>query len=155
MGFHKFDVAKNRNVLASPEEQENYAMRKDKERYAQNHGRTTHFDSLVDRYTDGRKELSSMGTRQLLQIASNEGRMKEIKKGNYQTRYGEMVIELKPQIENKIQEFKASGKTAEAAGLQNVLDKFVENYGALKSQKAQENNQGAGKQTSEEENSSD
>jgi len=66
-----------------------------------------------------------------------------------------MVIELKPQIENKIQEFKASGKTAEAAGLQNVLDKFVENYGALKSQKAQENNQGAGKQTSEEENSSD
>ena len=146
MGFHKFDVAKNRNVLASPEEQENYAMRKDKERYAQNHGRTTHFDSLVDRYADGRKELSSMGARQLLQIASNEGRMKEIENGNYQTRYGEMVIELKPQIENKIQEFKASGKIAEAAGLQKVLGSFVEYYGKLKFQKEQEK---AGKENSE------
>lgn len=138
MGFHRFDVAQGRNRVATKEEQFEYAMRKDNERYAQNHGRTTHFDSLVDRHANGIVLLSDIGTEQLLHIAANKGRMDEIGKGNYQVRYGEMVVNLKQQIINKAKEFNEKGEFAKASNLLKVLEEFENNYGLVGEQKKNE-----------------
>jgi len=130
MGFHKFDVTQSKNRLVDTDtEQFNYAMRKDNERYSQNHGRTTHFDSLVDRHPDGTNSLSDIGAEQLLHIAGNQGRMDEIRKGNYQVRYGEMVVNLKPQIINKVEELRGKGEIAKADNLKKVFEEFEKNYG--------------------------
>ena len=145
MGFHKFDVTQGRNRLVDNiEEQKNFAMIKDGQRYAQNHARTTHVDSLVDRTKDGPK-LSEGGIGQLLNIASSTGRMKEIKNGNYQTRYGEMVVRLKDDIVNKAKEFRQQGRGVDAAGLEKVLAEFEANYGpgALAKKGETESNQSA------------
>ncbi|MEI6597352.1 MAG: hypothetical protein WCL13_04080, partial [bacterium] len=129
MGLHKFDVAQGRNRVATVDEQSEYVARKDNEKYAQNHARTTHFDSLYDKTKEKGLTLSDNGLTQLLHIASSTGRMKEIGNGNYQTRYGEMVIKLENNIRGKAKELEGNGRTADAAGLIKVLDKFKENYG--------------------------
>ncbi|MFH1822697.1 MAG: hypothetical protein ABH830_03275 [Patescibacteria group bacterium] len=140
MGFHRFDVTQGRNRLANDDEQLETALIKDKERYAQNHARTTHFDSLVDRHADGTTNLSRIGLEQLLHIASNEGRMREIKNGNYQIRYGETVINLEADIEEKINMFNASGETGKAENLKKVLDAFKANYGKYGKKKMSDKN---------------
>ncbi|MFH0854621.1 MAG: hypothetical protein V1891_03965, partial [bacterium] len=137
MGFHRFDVTQGRSRLANENEQFEYAARKDKERYAQNHARTTHFDSLVDRHVGKDPTLSNFGLEQLLHIASNEGRMKEIKIGNYQIRYGETVINLKADIENKIQQFRDNRETGKAENLEKVFKAFEGNYGLYGKKKQQ------------------
>lgn len=129
MGLHKFDVAQGRNRVASVDEQSAYVDRKDKEKYAQTHGRTTHFDSLYDKTKEGVYTVSDNGLTQLLHIASSAGRKKEIDNGNYQARYGEMVVKLEDNIRGKAIELEKNGRGAEAAGLIIVLDKFKENYG--------------------------
>lgn len=140
MGFHRFDVTQGKNRLAEKSEQFEYAMRKDNERFAQNHGRTTHFDSLVDRHTDGTVSLSELGVEQLLHIANNKGRTEEIGKGNYQVRYGEMVIKIKQDIINKAEKFRQNGDNIKAESLLEVLRKFEEGYG-VSSNKLEENNE--------------
>ncbi|MDP2736241.1 MAG: hypothetical protein Q8O59_00435, partial [bacterium] len=132
MGLHKFDVAQGRNRVATVGEQSDYVARKDNEKYAQNHARTTHFDSLYDKTEKDGLTLSDNGRTQLLHIASSTGRMKEIGNGNYQTRYGEMVIKLEANIRDKAAELNSSGREADkadAAGLIKVLEAFKENYG--------------------------
>jgi len=128
MGLHKFDVAQGRNRVATVEEQSAYVARKDNEKYAQNHARTTHFDSLYDKTKKGVLTLSDNGLTQLLHIAASEGRMKEIGNGNYQTRYGEMVIKLEEDIKVKASGLEGNGRREEADGLLSVLKAFKENY---------------------------
>jgi len=152
MGFHKFDVAQGKNRLVDNiDDQKGFAMIKDDQRYAQNHARTTHVDSLIDRTKDGPK-LSELGVEQLLHIASSAGRMSEIGKGNYQSRYGQMVIKLEKNIKVKADEFRDQNKGEEADGLLRVLAKFKENYslsGKIERPKNTKNNQTQEEKTSD------
>ncbi|MBU0721928.1 hypothetical protein KKA93_00510 [Patescibacteria group bacterium] len=128
MGLHKFDIAQNRNRVADVDEQSKYNEKKDDAKYAQIHARTTHFDSLYDKTEAGGCTLSDNGFMQLGHIGASRGRMQEIKNGNYQPRYGAMVIKLEGDIKIKAEELEKSGRKKEAESLLSVLKAFKENY---------------------------
>jgi len=141
VGFGKYDSATGKNILTDKKEQLGMAHNKSLEKHAQKCVRELHWDILVDHNALSSKEvknyrdrgqasndkLSDLGTTALLEIANNPAKMSELKKGNFQDRFGQKVIDMSAQIEDKIKELGVT--TADGKALKDVLGGFIKQYG--------------------------